>query len=70
MWGTKEYFAPELVEQAYGPQADVWACGCILYEMLCGYQAFGVKEFDTEDTFYGRIMRGEYDTSRFVLSST
>eukprot|EP00595_Chromulina_sp_UTEXLB2642_P000368 CAMPEP_0196761706 /NCGR_PEP_ID=MMETSP1095-20130614/1010_1 /TAXON_ID=96789 ORGANISM="Chromulina nebulosa, Strain UTEXLB2642" /NCGR_SAMPLE_ID=MMETSP1095 /ASSEMBLY_ACC=CAM_ASM_000446 /LENGTH=297 /DNA_ID=CAMNT_0042111595 /DNA_START=31 /DNA_END=921 /DNA_ORIENTATION=+ len=24
MWGTKEYFAPELVEQAYGPQADVW----------------------------------------------
>eukprot|EP01035_Chromulina_nebulosa_P021152 gene21152-27406_t len=64
MWGTKEYFAPELVEQAYGPQADVWACGCILFEMCCGYQAFGVKEFDTEDTFYGRILRGEFDSTR------
>jgi hypothetical protein len=27
MWGTKEYFAPEVVNQAYGPQADVWALG-------------------------------------------
>jgi serine/threonine protein kinase len=38
MWGTKEYFAPEVVEMAYGPQADVWALGCVLYEMLCGEQ--------------------------------
>jgi serine/threonine protein kinase len=33
MWGTKEYFAPELIEEAYGPQADVWAVGCIMYEV-------------------------------------
>jgi serine/threonine protein kinase len=38
MWGTKEYFAPELIDQAYGPQADLWALGCILFEMLCGHQ--------------------------------
>ncbi|KAJ1439628.1 kinase-like domain-containing protein, partial [Ochromonadaceae sp. CCMP2298] len=38
MWGTKEYFAPEVVEMAYGPQADVWALGCVLYEMLSGEQ--------------------------------
>eukprot|EP01034_Spumella_vulgaris_P038322 gene38323-47314_t len=24
-WGTQEYFAPEVVTQNYGPQADVWA---------------------------------------------
>jgi len=36
MWGTKEYFAPEVIEMSYGPQADVWALGCVLYEMLSG----------------------------------
>jgi len=64
MWGTKEYFAPEVVEQAYGPQADVWALGCVLYEMLSGEQAFPVKEHDTESKFYGRIAKGEYDQSK------
>ncbi|RYG69167.1 hypothetical protein EON64_03410 [archaeon] len=60
MWGTKEYFAPEVVDQAYGPQADVWALGCVLYEMLTGEQAFPVKEHDTESKFYGRIQVGRY----------
>ena len=55
MWGTKEYFAPELIAQAYGPQADVWAVGCVFYEMLCGRQAFGIRDHDTEESFYGRI---------------
>ncbi len=26
-WGTKEFFAPEVINAAYGPQADVWALG-------------------------------------------
>lgn len=69
MWGTKEYFAPEVVEQAYGPQADVWALGCVLYEMLSGEQAFPVKEHDTESKFYGRIAKGEYDLSKYVFFS-
>lgn len=64
MWGTKEYFAPEVIEQSYGPQADVWAVGCVLYEMLTGEQAFPVKEHDTEHKFYGRITRGEYDINK------
>ena len=61
MWGTKEYFAPEMIRQAYGPQADVWAVGCLLYEMLCGRQAFPVRRDDHEDSFFGRIKRAEYD---------
>lgn len=69
MWGTKEYFAPEVVDQAYGPQADVWALGCVLFEMLVGEQAFPVKEHDTESKFYGRITRGEFDTSRYGILS-
>lgn len=60
MWGTKEYFAPEVIDQNYGPQADVWALGCVLFEMLSGAQAFPVKEHDNESKFYGRIIAGQY----------
>jgi serine/threonine protein kinase len=64
MWGTKEYFAPEVIEQAYGPQADVWALGCVLFEMLSGEQAFPVRENDTESKFYGRIAKGDIDMAK------
>lgn len=63
MWGTKEMFAPELIDQAYGPQADMWSIGCILYEMLSGHQAFPIRQNDTEKTFYGRIKKGDFDMS-------
>jgi serine/threonine protein kinase len=40
-WGTEEYFAPEMrSSKGYGSQADAWALGCILYEMLTGELAF------------------------------
>lgn len=66
MWGTKEYFAPEVIQQSYGPQADVWALGCVLFEMCTGEQAFPVKEHDTESKFYARIKLGELDTAKPV----
>eukprot|EP00981_Chlorochromonas_danica_P009592 scaffold2755_cov194-Ochromonas_danica.AAC.5 len=44
MWGTTEYFAPEVYERAYGFQADVWSLGCILYEMLTGHLAFPCRD--------------------------
>lgn len=66
IWGTKEYFAPEIISQSYGPQVDVWALGCILYEILSGEQAFPVKEGDTETKFYSRLKRGEYEMKKNV----
>ena len=59
MWGTKEYFAPELIDQAYGPQADLWALGCILFEMLCGHQGWFTHESNV-----GKIIRIEIDGNR------
>lgn len=55
------------MDQAYGPQADVWALGCVLYEMLSGEQAFPVHDHDTESKFYGRIRAGHIDTDRGPL---
>jgi serine/threonine protein kinase len=47
IWGTKENFAPEVYNKAYGPQADVWALGCVLYELLTGDAPFPVREMPT-----------------------
>jgi eukaryotic-like serine/threonine-protein kinase len=57
--GTAAYMAPE---QAKGRPADkrsdVWAFGCVLYEMLTGKRAFGGE--DVSDTL-AAVLRGEPD---------
>jgi len=40
--GTSGYMSPEQVRgETAGTQADIWAFGCILFEMLSGQPAFG-----------------------------
>mmetsp|Transcript_12366 Transcript_12366/g.6147 ORF Transcript_12366/g.6147 Transcript_12366/m.6147 type:complete len:107 (+) Transcript_12366:68-388(+) len=36
--GTPSYMAPEIVSKREycGPPADIWACGVLLFAMLCG----------------------------------
>ncbi len=60
--GTAAYMSPE---QAKGRQADkrsdVWAFGCVLYEMLTGKRAFEGE--DVSDTL-AAVLRGEPDQDR------
>ncbi len=60
--GTAPYLSPE---QAKGRPAtkrsDIWAFGCVVYEMLAGCRAFSGD--DTADTL-ASVLRGEPDWSR------
>lgn len=40
--GTPSYMSPEIVskKEYSGPAADIWACGVILYVLLCGCTPF------------------------------
>lgn len=61
-WGTAEYEAPELLTGNYGPQVDLWATGCIMYEMMSGRKAFYRRKDDKSiDALYSRIRKAEYN---------
>jgi serine/threonine-protein kinase len=66
--GTAAYMAPE---QAKGRPADkrsdVWAFGCVLYEMLTGRRAFAGE--DVSDTL-ASVLRGEPDWGALPTDAT
>lgn len=46
---------------AYGPQADMWSLGCIMYEILVGKTAFPYTR--NEGELYARIKGKKFDTT-------
>ncbi len=57
--GTAAYMAPEQAKgQRVDKRADVWAFGCVLYEMLSGRRAFGGD--DVSDTL-ASVLKGDPD---------
>ena len=66
--GTMAYIAPEVISENvnnfikqgyYGPSADIWSLGVLLYIMLSGY--FPFKAINNEH-LKEHIMRGKYKT--------
>jgi len=57
--GTAAYMSPEQAKgRLIDKRSDVWAFGCVFYEMLCGRRAFPGE--DVSDTL-ATVLRGEPD---------
>lgn len=55
--GTAEYISPEiLLNLPSGPASDIWALGCIIYQLLTGFVPFKGK---TDFLTYELITKGE-----------
>ena len=60
--GTVGYTAPEIVkDERYSKKVDMWALGCVLYTLLCGFSPFYDEKIDelTE-----KISKGQYEFLR------
>eukprot|EP00897_Mesotaenium_endlicherianum_P004858 jgi/Mesen1/43/ME1094207C05660 len=53
--------APEVLRRKYGPQADVWSAGVMLYILLCGVPPFWAE---TEQGVAQAVLKGEVDYTR------
>jgi calcium-dependent protein kinase len=40
MCGTRDYMAPQVLIEDYGPKCDIWSCGVVLFEVLSGLLPF------------------------------
>ena len=62
--GSPFYMAPEMLGKAgYGPAADVWSCGVVLFQCLSRDLPYKVRGLDGEAFFlqcgvFGRCKRG------------
>ncbi|EPY51450.1 CAMK/CAMK1 protein kinase Cmk2 [Schizosaccharomyces cryophilus OY26] len=57
--GTVGYAAPEIVnDELYSKNVDMWALGCVLHTMLCGFPPF----FDDNvRVLASKVVRGEFE---------
>src|SRR4029077_18525082 len=66
--GTAAYMSPEQARGlAVDKRTDIWAFGCVVYEMLCGRAAFSGE---TVSDIIARILEGEPDWARLDPSIT
>ncbi|GLT81769.1 hypothetical protein SLE2022_002030 [Rubroshorea leprosula] len=56
--GSAYYIAPEVLRRRYGPEADIWSIGVMLYILLCGVPPFWAE---SENGIFNAILRGHID---------
>ena len=66
--GTPSYMAPEIVQKKeyLGSPADMWACGILLFAMLCGHFPF---RSSTDKELYRKIAKGLFNVPEHVSYS-
>lgn len=56
--GTVGYTAPEIVkDERYSKSVDMWAMGCVLYTLLCGFPPFYDESIET---LTEKVAKGQY----------
>ena len=58
--GTSIYCSPEVIDDLYDEKCDEWACGVLMYLLLCGEPPF---KGETEEEIFKNVKKGKYDFS-------